>query len=328
MTGNDASGGRPERVLKIAVAACCAAAVLVSILAWAPTTAVVVVVVALTTLQGLLLGGRRIVAVVIGLLVGAVAAGPAGALLRPMVVGATGQGGFLGEGLSFLTGAALVTVIVAVAASVGLSLLLRRLSDESRERIARADPFVGAGLGLLEGVLIAALLAWGIAAIRPIAEVQAEAARAPNARPNPVAERFVNATAGFEQTAVGRAATATNPVAGSEMLAIAHDLAVVSADPEARQVLADDPVFDEIRAMPEAARVLEGIDRDPALSALTADGIDPGDVAELLTSDRLLELVRESGMIGVVRPALPRVRAALDRALDVANANAERDQRP
>jgi hypothetical protein len=270
---------------------------------------VVAVVIAFAIIQGLWRGAAELAGIVAGLILAVPLAPVIGRGFEGAVSAATSTDGLMARFLAMGLAAVLIVAVVGVIVRTITKRALR-----SSPALRRWNPYLGAGLGLIEGGLLALVLLWAPLALEPIARAQLEPA--PGQRePSPLAGRVVGFAEQIHDSALGPLAVQTNPIAGTELMSLAADFAAVSRDPEAMAWLMETPVMQQIEALPSLRDAVETVRGDPELSALLDErGASIETVKALLNSRQILELFDRTTIIRDMRPLAPRLAEAIREA--------------
>lgn len=261
---------------------------------------VVAAVVVLAMLQGLWRGGAELVGIVSGLVLAVPIAVPVGRAMEGVTAALAGTSGLTNRLISIGIVAALVTLIGGLAGRFAAKRVRRAWPGYKRW-----DPYLGAVLGAAEGCLLALVLMWAPLALEPVARAQMTD---PDAGGEPRAPSFpalgvAKAADLVRASSLGPLAQATNPVAASDLLALAADFAAISRDPDAMDYFLATPVMQRIQDLPsihEARRILEA---DPELASMFgADGVSADAIRALMESPTVLRAFDETTVISDLRP--------------------------
>ena len=317
--------GEPRDTLRWSIAAGVGAGALFGLVFGSLVMKLVVLVIALAVLQGLWRGAAEIAGVVLGLIAAAMLAPRLGRSLEGVAGSLTGTDGLMARFIAMGIAAAVVVAVVAIVFR-----MVARRAIRNRPALKRLDPYLGAGIGLIEGCLLSLMLLWAPLALEPVARAQLEpepttppgsVAQTPVQRHrNPVAEVVVNLADRVHDSAVGAIAEQTNPVQGSELFALAADFSVVSRDPEAMAWLMETPVMHKIEALPSVQDAVETLKQDPELVRLFDErGVSVETVRQMLNSRRVLELMDRTTIVRDMTP----LASELAQAIREARARAE-----
>ncbi len=261
------------------------------------------VVLAVCTLQGIARGATKIAGAVVGLLAGLAVCAPAGRAIEPIVASVLGTGGVLNRALSM--------GLCALAVTLGVWLVVARLSKGARERwagVKRWDGLLGGLLGLGEGVMLVMLAMWIPMTLEPIA--------APRAAESPAARAVTAWAKRVNESALGSFARSTNALADSRLLRLIQDFAAVSRhEPAMRQFLASG-VMTKIEELPSVKSALEQMKSDAGLRAILErpGGLRAGDVQAILSSETVLRVLDTTTIVQDLTPIVGEVELALAEA--------------
>ena len=201
------------RQAKMWTAVAAGAVLLIGVVAFDPMLKVATTLVALAVLQGLWRGCADIAAMLLGTVFAILLATPLAPAFESVTASITGFGGIANRvAATFAAG----LVVLLLVASIGSTLLRRFI--RKRDRWADWDPFVGAGLGAVEGVILALAITWVPTALEPVAKVQVASGN------DTAAARFVTGAArAVETSALAGMSSATNPVKGMRLITLSGD---------------------------------------------------------------------------------------------------------
>lgn len=208
--------------------------------------------------------------------------------------------------------AAIALAWIGIVALLGLtlSLLAKRLKS-ARPALARHDRWAGGVIGGLEGIILALVLMWAPLALEPVARAQANAPGGPS----PQARRALAAADAVRQSWLGVLAQSTNPLASSEILALAADFAVISRSPDAMAWFMATDVMQRIQTLPSVTEATRLFEQDPELRALYSErGISTDGLRVALNNPTVLRVLDDSTLIADVEPLLPALRTAIREA--------------
>lgn len=259
---------------------------------------VAAVVLALTILQGLWRGCAEIVGFVVGMAVAALVAPALGRAFEGVVASVLGTAGIVNRVMSVVLVALVITAVIGVAGSVVAKRHLKK-----RPGLRAYDKYAGAGLGLVEGCLVALLVLWVPAALRPVAEIamandremEEWAARGgePAARTAPSwAGELLEFADSTKSSFVGGLVESTNPLPDSRLLSLASDFSAISRDEEAMGELLQSEPIQRMENLPSVQHAIETIKGDPELSGLVGEGgVTPEAIMAFFSSDTMLKVL-------------------------------------
>lgn len=282
-------------------------AILTSLLFGNTITALAVAIVCLTMLQGLWRGAAEVFGVVVAMIIAALLAPTIGRACEGLTNSLFGTGGIANRLLSM--GLVALAITIALAALIGT---LARKWLKKRPEWAVANKYVGAGLGLLEGSFIAAIIFWAILMLEPIAQSQLATAE-PNS--NPVAQKVVAAAATARASAFGSLAQATNPLSDLDLVALIGDFSAITSHPDARQHFLSSAAVKKLQDLPSLKSALEEVKNDPELSGLVGDeGATADDVYKFLNSPTILRIIDRGDATRDLQPLVEDLKAAIREA--------------
>lgn len=304
-----------DRWIKIGILGVGAVLLLLALLMGGWVTKVFVAIVVFSTWQGLWRGAAEAIGLVVATLLAVLLAPSIGKGMEGVVGGVLGTSGMLNRIISI----ALVGLGIIAVVGVGGGMVVKRvLKDKAAWK--RWNPFAGAALGAVEGVMLGLGMMWAVLAIAPIASDQVAhpgvSAEDGSALPmNQRAERLVRFAEDVRGSALGGIAETTNPIEGSRLMKIMQDFAAISKDPEAVRAFVDSEAMKRIANMPSIQRAKEMIDKDPQLGSLvSAQGMSVSSLRLILESDTLLKILDETGVVGDVTPMAAQLEAAVQEA--------------
>lgn len=306
-----------HRIIRWSIVGVAALVILLTLIFGGAVARIVALVVALATLQGLWRGATELAGLVIGLILAAFLAGPVGRLLESPIASIAGTTGLTNR----LVSMGLVAIVVVAASGITSRILARRLLAK-RPAWKVWDPYLGAGLGLVEGSLLSLMLIWTPLLLEPVARADVDQARAAIdqgmdpavAGVNPVSESIVRYAQEVRDSALGGIAESTNPLKSSRFLSIAADFAAISRDSDAMDHLVNSDVMKELQALPsveEARRILED---DPDMRHILDHGVTTEGLRALLDSPTILRIFDETSIIDDCTPLADRLIAAIEAA--------------
>jgi hypothetical protein len=288
------------------------AVVLVVVGSWPVQLGAVLVLVCVG--QGVWRGGAAVVAIVAALVLAAVTAPWIGRAIEGAVGSAFGLGGLAARGMAMLlAGAVIATTIAAVGT---------RVLGAASKRWAlwrEWDRWIGAGVGLVEGVLLTLVVCWSVLALTPIAATRTEIVREAGGDPasaEPLAARVLAAGRVLRGSVLGGVAAATSPLGGSRLLELINDFVVVARDEEAMAWFMQTQAMQRAAAVPGMEAALASLRADPAVAqVLDRDGpMETRDVLAILNSNAVLDLLDHSPVVGELSALSDEIASALSEA--------------
>lgn len=306
-----ASAGVPpiasQKMVTLAIVGVALLAMVASLVLGNWVTALAVAIVGLTMLQGLWRGAAEVFGVVIAMVVAVVLAPPLGRAFEGLTHSLVGTGGIANRLVSM--GLVAVAITISLAGVVGM---LARRWLKRRPGWRAANRYVGAGLGLVEGLFIAALLFWSLLMLEPIARSQLAGAAAGS---NPVAERVAQAAQTARQSTFSGLAQATNPLPDMDLVSLIGDFAAITGPPEAREHFLSSEVIKKLQNLPSLQAALEEVKKDPDLSGLVGErGVTTGDVNKFLNSATVLRIIDRGDAMRDLKPLAEDLKAAIREA--------------
>lgn len=307
-----------DRWIRAGIFATGAVVLVGAVLLGGPVTKLFTAVVVLSTWQGLWRGAAEALSVLIGSVLALLLAPAIGRGLEGVVGGVLGTTGLLARVLSI----GLVGITIIALVGIGGGRVIKK-PIAARPGLKRWNFIAGAGLGLVEGFILALGLMWAVLALEPIAANQVAASQDPIAadeqsarfQPNPMAERLVKIAGEVHDSSLGGLAETTNPIEGSRLLSIMQDFAAISRDPEAVRAFVESDVMKEIAEFPSVQRAKELIDQDPQLGSLAgAQGVSVSTIRQILESPTLLRILDETRVVQDVTPMAGRLEEAIRQA--------------
>lgn len=265
---------------------------------------VAAVVLALTILQGLWRGCAEIIGFVVGMAVAALVAPSLGRGLEGVVASVLGTAGIVNRVMSVVLVALVITAVIGVAGSV-----LAKKYLKQRPGLRAYDKYAGAGLGLVEGCLVALLVLWVPVALRPVAEIsmandrEMEEWAARGGEPAaPTAPSWAGELLEFadktESSFVGGLVESTNPLPDSRLLSLASDFSAISRDEEAMGELLQSEPIQRMENLPSVQHAIETIKGDSELSGLVGEGgVTPEAIMAFFSSDTMLKVLDETTIV-------------------------------
>jgi hypothetical protein len=305
-----------DRMIKYGIIGGAALLVLVVLFAGGSAARIMALVIAAAVLQGLWRGAAELVGIVAGTLA-AVMIGPMmGRGLEGVCSGLFRTTGLTNRFLSIGIVSLAIIIVVAAGVSVGAKRFL-----EKKPELARWNPFAGAALGLIEGLILAMAVLWVPLALEPVARAQVDRAAAAeregeSATPNPVAQGLIGFATGVRESSLGGLAESTNPIQGSRILSVANDFAAVMHDQEAMRWLLETDVMRSIHELPSVVQATEMFKADPNLSRLADEGAGSGGEALLavMNSPTVLRIFDQTSVVRDITPRGQEMAAAIAEA--------------
>ncbi len=257
--------------------------------------------------QGVLRGAARVLGLVVAMILAMVLCFPLGRLAEGAVAGVLGTSGLLARFASIVSMALIVTIVVSLAISIPARRWMKKHPEWKKwDRIA------GAGLGLVEGLLLVLALLWIPQALEPIAKTQIEDAQQESRPAPPLAQRIADLATSVRSSPLGGVAAATNPVAGSELMNFAGDFSQISHDPEAIDAFMQTDVMKKVQAMPSVVQAIDMLEKDPQLNAIgRRGGLSVGMLREVLENPTVLKVFDETTIINDLAPMADDLRKAI-----------------
>jgi len=279
-----------------------------------PATKVLVPFLALATLNGYRVGGLKVTAGLLGLVVGALLAIPAGQVCEGAVGWLFGLSGLAGRLASIVAVGIVLAVVVTFLVDRFIGRRLRRKSA-----VLRYDKWVGSGLGMAQGALIALVLLWSILILEPVASARLAMASEDRSAPesDPAAVRIVSLVEMARASFVGRIADAVNPMAESQMVTLPRKGLSMLSNPVAIEAFNNHPAIQRLSERRVVKEVVEVLAEDPEISGILAsdEGLTQRDLLVVLSSPRLLEVLDRADVLTELRPIADELEEALDQAL-------------
>ncbi len=287
-----------------------------------PATKVLVPLVALATLNGYWVGGMKVLSGILGLVIGGLLALPLGQACEGLTCRWFGLGGLTGRMVSIVA----VGILLAVFAATLLDFLVcRRL--RRRPGVLRYDKWLGSGLGMAQGVLVAFTLLWGILVLEPVATARlAMEEDQPGAtKADPAASGIVNLVQLARGSFVGRIAAAANPLAESRIVTLPGKCVAMLGDPVALEAFNRHPAIEGLSEHPVVKEVIAALAEDPQISEMikSDEALSPQDLLVILGSPRLLEILDATDILAELSPLAEDIERALNESLDHAAAQRE-----
>lgn len=290
------------------------------LVAWAVDgwlTAIAVAIVAASTLSGLKAGAARMAGSGIGVLAVIFLGVPVGRAFEPAVTGLVGVGGVAGRAGS-IAAVGLVMVVVTVVCAGQVVRWFERRGRWNRRR----DSVVGAAAGAVQGLALVFGLAWvllcvpaptdRLGVVEPrLAEAGAAYERRERERP-PVSGFVAAASERLTASVFGRAASASNPVAGARLVLLAQAFAEVSRDDAALRWFLDTPVMRDLRGLKSYNTAVALASGDVQLTHFfTGEGVEVATLWEIMNNDTILKILDETTILADVEPMAARIERAV-----------------
>ena len=284
-----------------------------------PATKVLVPLVALATLNGYWVGGMKVLSGILGLVIGGLLALPLGQACEGLTSRWFDLGGLTGRMASIVA----VGILLAVVAATFLDFLVcRRL--RRRAGVLRYDKWLGSGLGMAQGVLVAFTLLWGILVLEPVAAARLamEEDQPGAAEADPAASGIVSLVQLVRGSFVGRIASAANPLAESRIVTLPRKCVVMLGDPVALEAFNRHPAIKGLSERPVVKEVIEALVEDPQISEMikSDEALSRQDLLVILGSPRLLEILDATDILAELSPLAEDIEGALNQSLDHAAA--------
>ncbi len=273
-------------------------------------TRIFVTLVALSMLNGYWLGASNVAATICGMLIAIPLAIPGGKACEGLTNSLFGLTGLTNRivsiGVCYTIVIVIVTTILAIVA---------RLTIKKKRAWRRADRMLGAGLGLVEGGLFGLLVIWALLTLQPIVArhmAMAQHSAAPT-RPSRMVRWVARAADSVEESAVGRAASWSNPLKEMRLMTIFTDAQQVLNDPAARDRFVNHPTMREIAQRPSILKAQE------MLASMTdvvnfEDGLSDEELLKLMRDPRIPQILDESNLMADLAPIAGEIEKALTAA--------------
>ncbi|HYE61237.1 MAG TPA: CvpA family protein [Phycisphaerales bacterium] len=305
-----AAGSREplDQKLRIAIVAAAVFIVILTLLLGSAPVKIVACVMCLGMLQGLWRGASELVGIVASSLVAVIVAPPMGRALEGVTAGFTGNDGLLNR----MVAVALVGLLIVIVGSVLVSVVAKRQLKKHPGWV-RWNSIAGAGLGLIEGIILGMAILWTPLALEPIAATQLAEADAETA--SPVAEGIRSFAGRVRDSSLGKVAEATNPIEGSRLLSLANDFIAVARDEDAMEYFMGTPVMQELASLPSVNQARERIGADAELTGVLKDqGVSVEVLNQVLKSRTILEVFDQTTVVADLSPRAERLVAAIGEA--------------
>lgn len=307
----------PHKDIRYGIAGAAVLLVLLALLLGSIPIKVGVTLLGLCVLQGLWRGASELVGVVVGSLLAIPLAAPIARGLESVIGGAMGMTGLANRFASL----AIVAIVIVIAVAAGVSFGVRKYM-KTRPQLRLMDGYAGAGLGLVEGCLLLMVALWVPLALEPVAAAQMPAPRPawmkgePEEDSRPIAEGVLRMAQAVKESALGGLAKATNPVDGSRLLGLATDFAAITRDPAAMEFLLESAVLKEIQGLPSMQAAMARLKSDPEINEAVfgPDGVTPGFLQTLLSSQTILDVFDGTTIVQDVTPFAERLEQAIREA--------------
>ncbi len=251
--------------------------------------------ISLGALQGYCRGSLRMLSFVVGLLVGFLVAQPVGAFLETPFRSFFGFGGMMLRATTI--GAAGLGAIIVV--SIVASVVTHRLSKS--KQLAVTNRTSGMAIGAAEGALVAFGVVWSALALAPVVSAPRFDDTGRLLSPPFFAVPLQLIANSADESVLGAAADATNPVGQVEVMQSLNDFAIVAASPELLEEFLEDPQVQAIQERESVQRLRKDIEKNEEIHAIVArlldDGLQEGDIWRLLNSDEFSRILASSGAL-------------------------------
>jgi hypothetical protein len=259
-------------------------------------------------LQGLWRGASELIGIVVSSLVAVLIAPPLGRALEGVTSGLLGTGGILNRMIA-VVGVGLLVVIIG---SVVVSIFAKR-ALKLRPQWRRWNSIAGAGLGMVEGIILGMAILWTPLALEPVAATQL--AEADEDTASPVAKGIRSFADRVRGSSLGGVAQATNPIEGSRLLSLANDFIAVARDEDAMAWFMGTPVMQEIGALPSVNEAKNRINADPKLvRVLEEEGVSVDLLKQVLESRTILDIFDQTTVVSDLSPKADRLVEAITQA--------------
>lgn len=280
-----------------------------------PATKVLVPFLALAMLNGYRSGGLKVVAGLFGLGVGGLLALPVGQACEGLVGRACGLTGLTGRMAGIAVAGILLAIVAALLADFFVGRKLRR-----RPAVARYDKWLGSGLGLAQGALLALVVFWGILVLEPVAAARLATAAdgAEPIEPDPAASRIVGLVQLARESFAGRIADASNPLAEARFVTLPRKGLAMLNDPVALEAFHNHPAVQRVSERPVVKEVVEALAADPQINEMlqSDQGLSQRDLLVILGNPKLLKILDATNVLAELAPIADEIEEALDAALD------------
>jgi|GEM_PF-1025376 len=294
-----------DRKITVAIIASAAFITVCALLFGSAPIKIVALVMCLGMLQGLWRGASELVGIVIASIIAVIIAPPLGRALEDVTAGIFSTAGILNRMISILS---VGLIIIVIGAIVGSFFAKRTLKKRPQWR--RWNSIAGAGLGLIEGVILGMAILWTPLALEPVAATQLAEADAETA--SPVAQGIRSFADRVRDSSLGGLAQATNPIEGSRLLSLANDFIAVARDEHAMAWFMDTPVMQEIAALPSVNQAKERISADPKLTqVLEEEGVSVDLLRQVIESPTILEIFDRTTVVSDLSPRADRLVEAI-----------------
>ena len=273
-------------------------------------TRIFVTLVTLSMLNGYWIGASNVLATICGMLIAIPLAVPGGKACEGLTNSLFGLTGLTNRivsiGVCYTIVIMIVTIILAIVA---------RLTIKKKNTWRRADRMLGAGLGLIEGGIFGLLVIWALLMLQPIVDRHMTMARnsATLPKPNRMVRWVARAADSVEESAVGRAASWSNPLKEMRLMTIFTDAQQVLNDSAARERFVNHPTMKEIAQRPSILKAQE------MLASMTdvvnfEDGLSDEELRRLMQDPRIPQILDESDLLADLAPIAGEIEKALTAA--------------
>lgn len=295
-----------HRIATWAIVAVGALTLLLALVFGNAATLVATAVIVLCMLQGLWRGAAEVAGFFVGLLIAAVLARPLGRAFEGLISSIAGTTGLTNRLVSMMVVAA---VIVTATASIGGYLARKWMKD--RHTLRAANRYLGAGIGIVEGCLLAFMLLWAPLTLEPIARAKDSAAPGQDAN----ASRVLRWAEKVRGSALGGIADSTNPIAANPIFNLASDFSVVANDDAALTHFIESPAVQRLRDLPSLRQTIEKLEKDPQLAGIgEAKSVTPEMIMSMFNSPALLDAMDNTTILQDLRPAAAEIAQAIQDA--------------
>lgn len=309
---------RLHRTIRLGASAAVGVLALAALLFASLPLKIAAVLFGLCVLQGLWRGASELAGLVVGSLLAIALAPPIARGIEAPVSSLFGTTGLANR----FAAMALVAGIIVVVAGTAAGIATRRVMKQ-HPGWRRWDQYLGGGIGVVEGVILALVTLWVPLALEPIAASQLavrtewdEMSAEPPRPPPPAARTIVKLARAVRESPLGGIAAATNPIEGADLLGLAQDFAAVSRDPAAMDHLMNSAVMQEIQATPSVISALERLRRDEEIARVidARAGVTPDFLRTLVQSATVLRVFDETTVVADLTPLADRLRLAIKEA--------------
>lgn len=280
------------------------------------------IILAVITINGYGLGGSKVAAALGGLLIAPLLGVPLGRLLESLFSGVLGTTGLTNRVISIL----IMGTVVLILVSTGLQFVVRSVVKQN-PHWKRHDRLAGAGLGLVEGVLLGLVMIWTVLALAPIAETSVAQFEERGEPPNQLATAIANLADSAQGSAIGNLAASMNPL-DNRLIELLHKGLVMLNHPEARKAFLQHPAIEAIQHRPAVEDALSRFASDAEIMAIveSEDGITGAGMRTILDSPTLLGILDETTVLEELSPIADDIEQAINDALVTAGLDKEGQQ--